>query len=73
MGIHELLGHGSGKLYYANTKDAETLMASGYRHPFTNEPVKGPFYQSGTTWDTTFGSLASTYEVRLNKHILSSK
>lgn len=63
VGIHELLGHGSGKLYHSNTDDAKALVASGKLHPLTKEPITGPFYQPGSTWDTTFGSLASTYEV----------
>ena len=60
VGIHELLGHGSGKLYHANTADAATL--HGTPHPLTGEPILGPFYSAGATWDTTFGRLASAYE-----------
>jgi dipeptidyl-peptidase-3 len=60
VGIHELLGHGSGKLYHANTADAATL--HGAPHPLTGEPISGPFYATGATWDSTFGRLASAYE-----------
>jgi dipeptidyl-peptidase-3 len=62
VGIHELLGHGSGKLYEAGTPDAEQLVATGAAHPLTGEPITGPFYAPGTTWDSTFGKIASTYE-----------
>ena len=59
VGIHELLGHGSGKLYEAGTQDAERLVATGVLHPLTGEPITGPFYAAGTTWDSTFGKIAS--------------
>lgn len=64
VGIHELLGHGSGKLFHQGTPDAETLI--GTPHPLDDssgtKKVTGPFYATGATWDTTFGKIASTYE-----------
>ena len=62
VGIHELLGHGSGKLYHQNTDDAAALVASNEPHPISGEPIRGPFYAPGATWDTTFGRLGSPYE-----------
>lgn len=62
VGIHELLGHGSGKLYHSDTDDAKELVASGFLNPVTQEPITGPFYSRGSTWDSTFGSIASSYE-----------
>lgn len=62
VGIHELLGHGSGKLYHAGTPDAARLLDASTPHPLTGEPISGPFYVAGATWDTTFGKLASSYE-----------
>ena len=47
VGIHELLGHGSGKLYEAGTLDAEALVAAGTKHPLTGQPITGPFYAPG--------------------------
>ena len=38
VGIHELLGHGSGKLYHAGTPDAKAL--TGTAHPITGEPIQ---------------------------------
>jgi len=63
VGIHELLGHGSGKLYHQATTDAEQLRASNVKHPLTGEcPIQGPFYKKGATWNSTFGKIAPTYE-----------
>ncbi len=63
VGIHELLGHGSGKLYHAGTADAARLVESGMPHPLKDgESISGPFYEPGATWDSTFGKIASAYE-----------
>jgi len=62
VGIHELLGHGSGKLYHQGTPDAMALVASGEKHPLTGAPITGPFYAPAATWDSLFGKLASSYE-----------
>ena len=62
VGVHELLGHGSGKLFHRGTPDAERLLADKVAHPLHGEPVSGPFYAPGATWDSTFGKLASAYE-----------
>mmetsp|Transcript_25207 Transcript_25207/g.30994 ORF Transcript_25207/g.30994 Transcript_25207/m.30994 type:complete len:791 (-) Transcript_25207:719-3091(-) len=62
VGIHELLGHGSGKLYHKDTTETQSLLDSKLLHPLTQQPITGPFYQPGSTWDTTFGKLASSYE-----------
>jgi len=63
VGIHELLGHGSGKLYHQDTTDVEQLRASNVKHPLTGEcPIEGPFYKKGATWNSTFGKIAPTYE-----------
>merc|ERR1719491_2784501 len=63
VGIHELLGHGSGKLYHQDTTAVEQLRASNVKHPLTGEcPIEGPFYKKGATWNSTFGKIAPTYE-----------
>eukprot|EP00980_Cylindrotheca_fusiformis_P011381 scaffold2638_cov114-Cylindrotheca_fusiformis.AAC.9 len=61
VGIHELLGHGSGKLYHQGTDDAKALQGVVV-NPLTQEPITGPFYAPGATWGSTFGSLAPSYE-----------
>lgn len=62
VGIHELLGHGSGKLFQQGTPEAEALVSSGFLHPLTQQPVTGPFYAPGATWNSTFGKLSPSYE-----------
>jgi dipeptidyl-peptidase-3 len=65
VGLHELLGHGSGRLFYRDTENAKTVSATP--HPLKDilpdcATISGPFYAEGTTWDSTFGKLASSYE-----------
>ena len=31
-------------------------------HPISGDPITGPFYPEGATWDSTFQKIASTYE-----------
>ena len=52
VGLHELLGHGSGKLF----AEGEAV-PGGFPEGFTMGS-----YQAGQTWDTVFSSMASTYE-----------
>merc|ERR1719334_1981794 len=55
VGLHELLGHGSGKLLYSG-KFPESLV-----NPLTGEPVTHS-YKAGDTYDSVFTSLGSSYE-----------
>ena len=62
VGIHELLGHGSGKLLQETTPgvfnfDAQNPPVS----PITNEPIT-TYYKPHETWGSVFGPLASSYE-----------
>lgn len=62
VGIHELLGHGTGKLLQEIKEgtfnfDKESPPIS----PFTNKPVT-TYYKPGQTWGSVFGSIASSYE-----------
>jgi len=54
VGLHELLGHGSGKLFYAGNYP-ESLTS-----PLTGEKVGQ--YATGETYDSVFTSLGSSYE-----------
>lgn len=63
VGLHELLGHGSGKLLQAedscgskfNFKQGELI------NPVTNKPVD-KWYELGETYDSKFTSTGSSYE-----------
>lgn len=62
VGLHELLGHGCGKLlqetspgeYNFDVKDPPIS-------PLTNKPVKS-WYKPGETWTSVFGQLGASYE-----------
>jgi len=61
VGLHELLGHGSGKLFHEDSagklnfdKDTVTLPKS--------EDKVSKWYKPGETWDSKFSTVASTYE-----------
>ena len=61
VALHELLGHGTGKLL---TKDVEkdTLnFPADLKNPFTGEEIK-TYYLSTETWSQKFGKLHSGYE-----------
>jgi dipeptidyl-peptidase III len=62
VGIHELLGHGTGKLLqetspgvYNFDKDSPPIS------PITKKPVT-TWYKPGQTWGSVFGSIAASYE-----------
>lgn len=62
VGIHELLGHGTGKLLQETKPgvfnfDSKSPPVS----PITNKPV-ATWYKPGQTWGSVFGSVASSYE-----------
>lgn len=62
VGIHELLGHGTGKLLSENRDgtfnfDKENPPVS----PITGKPVT-TYYKKGETWGSLFGAIAGSYE-----------
>ncbi|TQS31533.1 hypothetical protein Golomagni_08179, partial [Golovinomyces magnicellulatus] len=62
VGLHELTGHGCGKLLQETAPgvfnfDKENPPVS----PITNKPVT-TWYKPGQTWGSVFGSIASSYE-----------
>jgi dipeptidyl-peptidase-3 len=60
VGLHELLGHGSGKTF-VQSADGTFNFDRSVVDPMTNAPVTS-WYKPGETWDTVFGSNASTME-----------
>ena len=79
VGLHELLGHGSGKLLQ---KDADGTLnyPSTLLDPFTGRPPSS-CYNPGDTYDSCFGPMSSAYEecraeavglyLSLEAHVLS--
>ena len=60
VGLHELLGHGSGKLLMEDAK-GNLNFAKSLKNPVTGERVAS-WYKPGQTWGSQFGSIASSWE-----------
>ncbi|KAL5008870.1 hypothetical protein ScPMuIL_014451 [Solemya velum] len=69
VGLHELLGHGSGKLFKQRLEESEQKKKMAHSifdidvvtHTETGEKIKS-WYKHNETWDTKFSTLSSTYE-----------
>jgi dipeptidyl-peptidase III len=62
VGIHELLGHGTGKLLQETSAGVYNFdVKNPPISPVTNKPVS-TWYKPGQTWSSVFGSVASSYE-----------
>ncbi|KAK2776132.1 hypothetical protein FQN53_002863 [Emmonsiellopsis sp. PD_33] len=62
VGIHELLGHGTGKLLQETAPGEYNFDVSNPPiSPVTQKPVS-TWYKPGQTWSSVFGSIASSYE-----------
>jgi dipeptidyl-peptidase III len=62
VGIHELLGHGTGKLLQETSPGEYNFdIKNPPISPVTNKPVS-TWYKPGQTWSSVFGSIASSYE-----------
>lgn len=62
VGLHELTGHGCGKLLQETSPGVYNFDHKNPPiNPLTNEPVK-TWYKPGQTWGSVFGGLAGAYE-----------
>lgn len=61
VGLHELLGHGTGKLFSKADDGTFNFDVAKVMHPFTNQPIT-TYYLPGETYSTRFADIASAYE-----------
>lgn len=64
VGLHELLGHGSGLLFTESRDEKNELITNipkDLEHPIMGGAITS-WYKEGETWSGVFSSLANTYE-----------
>jgi len=62
VGLHELLGHGSGRLFIEEAADGTRRFdPTKITNPLTNKPITS-WYHAGQTYESVFGELASAME-----------
>ncbi|KAL9953202.1 hypothetical protein ACROYT_G040579 [Oculina patagonica] len=61
VGLHELLGHGSGKLFVKRNDGTYNFDIDSVKHTETGEKISS-WYTDGETWYTRFAELSSSYE-----------
>lgn len=61
VALHELLGHGTGKLFQLNEAGEKNWDTDVVKNPFTGEEIT-TCYTASETWSQKFGKLHSGYE-----------
>lgn len=61
VGLHELLGHGTGKYFKQTGPDSFNFDRDKVRNPLTGGRID-KFFQKGETYDSKFGAMGSSYE-----------
>ncbi|KAI4206880.1 MAG: hypothetical protein LQ348_000773 [Seirophora lacunosa] len=62
VGIHELLGHGTGKLLQETEQGKYNFdISNPPLSPVTNKPIT-TYYKPGQTWSSVFGGFSASYE-----------
>jgi len=61
VGLHELLGHGSGKLFHEDKDGTLNFEVEKVNDMISGQKVES-WYKPGETWDSVFSSLSSSYE-----------
>jgi len=61
VALHELLGHGTGKLFTKDATTGELNYDGDMKHPYKDGPITTA-YSSTETWSQKFGKMHSGYE-----------